>query len=176
MRDTHSMERRNFLAGLVAGSATLVIGGTPVIAIDSTQNLPKGLKGREGISNALLEQFHYIQPGVGIIEGWEIRDVSWVHGAVRIEALASSGASFSLDVCRKGAVAHGVESSENFDFLLMNDGKGVSLTETPAHQAVRILREVVVRTEADASLAAASMATHNERLAAIETKTLQFAT
>ena len=56
----------------------------------------------------------------------------------------------------------------------MNEGAGNTWTERPAHQAVRIIREVLSRMDVDTERAVSVMRTHTERLALTDAGVLRF--
>jgi hypothetical protein len=79
-----------------------------------------------------------------------------------------------MDICRRQGEAEGVEHTEHLDFILMNDGGGTTWTQTSAHQAVRIVREVMSRMDVDTGKAVAMMQTHAERRALTHAGVLSF--
>ena len=167
--------RRGFLAGLVAGSALMAVGTHPVSAIAST--LAKSSTAEDMLSHWTPEQkdaFGLFQPGTGIVHDWFIQKTALEGGAISLAIGQSDGATARVDICKKGNEAAGLESTGLFDLFLMNDGAQTTATTTNTHQAVRILAEVLRRSEQELSHAPADLKTHTERLAMIEAETLRF--
>ena len=169
-----NLDRRGFLAGLLAGSA--VIGLAPLEGLTQpldavSSQLPKSVVRQ--LPGELSSLFHYIQPGVGVIEGWTITDVTWEQGAVRV-SITDSEDVVVIDICRRQGAALGVEHTDHLDFFVMNDGKTTTRTGTGAHQSVRIIREVLARMDVNTEVAVSGMRTHAERLALTDAGILRF--
>ena len=167
--------RRGFLAGLVAGSALLAVGTSPIAAIASP--LGNAAKATDYLSHwtaAEKDVFGLFQVGTGIVHDWYINNATLEAGAIALTIGQENGVTARVDICRKGAQASGIESTTWFDLFLMNDGAQATDTTTEMHQAVRILAEILRRNEQELSSAPADLKTHTERLAMIEANTLRF--
>lgn len=171
---TENLDRRGFLAGLLAGSA--VIGLAPLEGFTQPLDaVSRTLSGnpQQHLPGELASLFHYIRPGVGVIEGWTISNVTWEEGAVRVSIIGEKE-EVIVDICRRQGVAQGVEHTDHLDFFVMNDGKTNTRTGTSAHQSVRIIREVLDRMDVDAESVVAGMRSHTERLALTDAGILRF--
>ena len=173
---TQNLDRRDFLAGLLAGASVITLA--PLEGLAQADGSANALE-LNGIAQASLPTdldglFHYIQPGVGVIDGWKIHKVSWEEGAVRVSISDIEDNQVIMDICRRQGKAEGVEHTDHLDFIVMNDGGGKTWTQTPAHQAVRIIREVLGRMDVDTGKAVAMMRTHAERRALTDAGILRF--
>jgi hypothetical protein len=173
--ETQEPTRRGFLAGLVAGSALLAVGTHPIAAIASP--LGSAAKATDYLAHwspAEKDVFGLFQAGTGIVHDWFIENATLEAGAIALTIGQGNDVTARVDICRKGDLTTGIESTTWFDLFLMNDGAQTTATKTEMHQAVRILAEVLRRSEQDLSCAPADLKTHTERLAMIEADTLRF--
>ena len=168
------MDRRGFLSMLVAGAATLTVGGgvgaaQAKDALLSLESLPSAT-----LPGNLDSLFPYFRPGVTIVNGWEIRGAEWNHGAVELVCGKEGSDSIVVTLCGRTNSASGLETTEHFELFLMNNGSGARATEREAHQAVRIIAEVA-RMSTPTGEQLALFSNHAERLAAIEAGSLRYA-
>ena len=175
-RQQTEIDRRGFLSMLVAGAATLSVGGPSALApangaLSALDELPAA-----HLPGKLETVFPYFRPGVTVVNGWEISRAGWNHGAVELECTRGSGEeSFVVAICKRSNPVQGIEVTDQFELFLMNDGEGRRATEKDAHQALRIVAEVTQMGEPTLEQLAL-FSPHAERLVAIENGTLQYAT
>ena len=174
-RQAYEPTRRGFLAGMVAGSALFAIA--PAALLGSKEALGSTLKQTAFLSEwAAIDRdvFRYFQSGTGIVHDWFISETTFESGAIVLSLTGGDGSDVRIDICEKSGDGEGIESTDHFDLFVMNDGGGATDTETDCHQPVRILAEVLRRTEVDLTGAPSQMKNHVERLALIEAKALSF--
>ncbi len=161
---------------LVAGAATLSVGGSAALAQTSGALLNLDELPAAHLPGKLEAVFPYFRPGVTVVNGWEINRANWNHGAVELECTRGRGEeSFVVAICKRSNPVQGIEVTDHFELFLMNDGEGRRATEKDAHQAIRIVAEVARMGEPTREQLAL-FSPHVERLVAIENGTLQYAT
>ena len=121
--------RRGFLARLLAGTAGLAAASALPVSARWLSTAPDASGAQQ--HDQLARAFRYVEAGVGVVDDWTILETREEGGAICIE-LSDGKRRLRVDVCRldAGSGPLGVESTDHFDFFVMNEGGGAHATAT----------------------------------------------
>jgi hypothetical protein len=168
--ETHAFSRRGFLASIAAGTA--VVASAPAVVRAGEGGRPAGAATKaaasslEQASDGLRRALMHIEPGVGVLGAWYLANVRLDGGAVVLDLADDAGRTARVDVCRRDPKRHsGVERTDQFELVVMNDGEGSRSTPADLEKAIRIIAEVIRRQEVGVADAARGLINHEQRLA-----------
>ena len=172
-----SISRRGFLTGLAAGSAVLAVSG-PLLARTGTQfpqHAAQSLTERpiDLLSPELRRVLSDLAPGARVLPSWCIGRVTARPGAVAVFLTSDEGQELRIDLCRRDPESRtGVAVTEHFELVVMNAGTGQTSTPRVHEQAVRVLAEVLRKSERTLTAPPSELQTHSRRLALFRSNVL----